>query len=78
MAQAARTTPFQAASAKVRARMPLLRRWSIPFKTREGTIRYLDVVWATGGRWRQLGESNDPSWQALPIGGFVIAFRLLL
>lgn len=78
MTEPARTTEFQPATARVRTRMPMLRTWSIPFRTKDGAMGYLDLVWATAGKWRTMSQSSDPEWQSLPLGPFVIGLRLLL
>lgn len=77
MTQPARTTTFQAATARVRTRMPLVKRWSVPFRKPGGGVGYAEVIWMTAARWKTTEEAKDPAWQSLPVAGFVIALRLL-
>lgn len=78
MTQPAKETSYQPATARVRTRMPMLRTWSIPFRTKDGGMGYLELIWATAGKWRQMEQSGDPTWQSLPLGPFVIGLKLLL
>ena len=65
-------------TAKVRCRMVVRGYWRDLFTLPSGDVGELTLVWGTRASWRRRPEARAGEWRTLPIGPFLLAYRILV
>ena len=63
-------------TAKVRCEMVVRGHWRHLFVLPDGELGELSLVWTTRNAWKRRPESRSGVWATLPIGPFVLAYRI--
>mgnify|MGYP001183746328 CR=1 FL=1 len=63
-------------TAKVRCEMVVRGYWRDLFALPNGELGELTLVWGTRNAWQRRPEARGAGWQTLPIGPFVLAYRI--
>jgi hypothetical protein len=61
-----------------RKAVPLQDRFRVFFRQPGGDVAEVGLIWDTRRRWDRRPESDDPTWQVVGVGHYVIAVRLTL
>jgi hypothetical protein len=62
--------------ARVRCQMVLRGCWREVFALPNGELGELTLVWGTRSAWTRRTEARAAGWRTLPIGPFLLAYRI--